>query len=268
MTWFKVDDGWHKHRKRIRTGVDLEGMAAQGLWAAAGSWASDELTDGWVPVEVVDYLSPKLGRKLAARLVHSSLWTAETRNGEEGWQFHDWEVSNPTREEELAKVAKKSSGGTLGNHRRWHAGQKIDPRCPYCLPAIGAPSDRPSVYRSDDRSDMGSVERSEDRSVERNGTESLANPPSRPVPTRPLSSKSKSGTQDLRVSLTKQDHPNGSNQNRDDGLAEDERLRRRWQGTECPEHRSPSIANCYECGIGHKDHRYWTHHDWSKREAK
>lgn len=258
MTWFKVDDGWHKHRKRIRAGVDMEGMAAQGLWAAAGSWSSDELTDGWIPVEVVDYLSPKLGRKLAARLVHSSLWTAENRNGEEGWQFHGWEDQNPTREEELAKAAKKSSGGALGNHRRWHVGQKSDPRCVYCLPTNGQASDLRSVVRSDNRS----VERSEVRSVERNGTESLANPPTRPDPSRPepLSSKPKTVGGDLDLPLPREDQSEVG----EDQLPAAKRTPKVW----CDEHAWPDDRDCGQCQVQHGDRAYWSKQRASHRSGK
>ncbi len=103
MAWFRVDDGWHKHRKRLRAGIDLEGMAAQGLWVAAGSWAGDELTDGWVPAYVVDYLAPGIGRRLAGRLVAAGLWIPATRDGEDGWEFHQWVEQQRTREQVLAE---------------------------------------------------------------------------------------------------------------------------------------------------------------------
>ena len=47
MAWFKVDDKLHDHRKARRAG-----KAAIGVWVLAGSWAMDNLTDGFVP-EVV-----------------------------------------------------------------------------------------------------------------------------------------------------------------------------------------------------------------------
>lgn len=255
MTWFKVDDGWHKHRKRIRAGLDLEGMAAQGLWAAAGSWSSDEHTDGWVPAEVVDYLSPKIGRKLAARLVRATLWFSENRNGEEGWQFHSWADRNPTSEEEATRTAKKSSGGALGNHRRWHVGRKADPRCPYC-------SDTVSVNGSVDRS----VDRSESRSVlqsaDRNGVGTVTHPPTRPDPSRPepLSSKSKSSTKtgvvDLGSPLTNEDHSDAEIQ------PEPERPPK-WRNVFCPEHGGGMVTNCEMCLTDHQDRAYWTKRPWT-----
>ncbi|GGK31932.1 hypothetical protein GCM10010124_25880 [Pilimelia terevasa] len=105
MTWFKVDDGLHKHRKRIRVGMSLEGMAAMGLWAVAGSWASDELTDGWVPDDVLEYLAPIHGGDLAKRLESAGLWERTVRGGEEGWQFHEWSSHQPSKDRVLADRA-------------------------------------------------------------------------------------------------------------------------------------------------------------------
>lgn len=192
MTWFKVDDGWHKHRKRIRIGMDLEGFAARGLWVDCGSWAADEHSDGWLPLDVLDYLAPNMGRKLAERLVRGGVWEPlEERSGEEGFQMHDWPDYNPTREEEEAKTAKKSDGGQLGNHRRWHTNGRTDLRCSYCSPAKRSAS---GGRRKTDRS----TDRITDRS-----SETVPNPPdpSRPDPT-PLSSKSNAAGVDLGSSLT------------------------------------------------------------------
>lgn len=196
MVWFKVDDGWHSHPKRIKSGVDLEGLAAQGLWAAAGSWSAKNLTDGFVTSEVLEGLAFKTPwrvlKKLVDRLVRARLFEPAERDGESGWIYHDWDEWNPTRAEEQAKVAKKSMGGALGNHRRWHEGKgKIDPRCDYC-PASSPGgthvrsgeavngSHRPSDTDSEERS----VYRSEERSLKRNGSDNGAIPPTRPDPTR------------------------------------------------------------------------------------
>lgn len=171
MTWFKVDDGLHKHRKRIRLGVNAAGFAAMGLWTIAGSWSSDELTEGWIPDDVLDYLAPGFGRRLAERLVRAGLWHRLTRDGEDGHQFHDWADTNPTREEALATSKAKSVGGAVGNHRRWHVERgKVDPTCPYCTAVPGQLVDR----RTDRSSD------------------SVPNRPTRPVPSRKTSPSSPS----------------------------------------------------------------------------
>ena len=105
MTWFRVDDGLHSHRK-VRSIPRKDRAAAMGLWVMAGAWCSDNLTDGHVPA----YMIGELGcpPRLATALVRAGLWTevraesAQNRNGSDskliGYSFHDWQQSNPTRE--------------------------------------------------------------------------------------------------------------------------------------------------------------------------
>ncbi|WP_433460718.1 hypothetical protein [Micromonospora sp. CA-248212] len=131
MTWFKVDDGLHKHRKRIRCGLDIEGFAALGLWTTAGSWSSDELTDGWIPDDVIDYLAPGIGQQLAKRLERAALWNRVTRDGEEGWQFHEWTDHQPTREQVLAERAaaalRQKRARDRAKEKRDEEGQNLAP---------------------------------------------------------------------------------------------------------------------------------------------
>jgi hypothetical protein len=97
MTWFKVDDGLHSHRKAVRAGVP-----AMGLWVLAGSWCADHLSDGFIP----DYMAARLDpdcEQNAARLVDVGLWVTAERGGDKGWQFHDWVEQQPTREQVLAE---------------------------------------------------------------------------------------------------------------------------------------------------------------------
>lgn len=91
MTWFKVDDGLHSHRKAVRAGV-----AAMGLWVLSGSWASDQLSDGWIPRYIAARLDPKQYERHAAALVQAGLWIADEHEGESGWWFHQWEDHQPT----------------------------------------------------------------------------------------------------------------------------------------------------------------------------
>jgi hypothetical protein len=91
MTWFKVDDGLHAHRKVVRAGV-----AAMGLWVLAGSWSSDQLTDGWVPDYIATRLDPGQAEKHAAALVRAGLWFPDEHDGERGWWFHQWSDHQPT----------------------------------------------------------------------------------------------------------------------------------------------------------------------------
>lgn len=89
--WFKVDDKLHAHRKARRAQ-----KAAMGVWVLAGSWAADNLTDGFIPESVL----PTWGTRAdAKRLVDVGLWYPAEIDGEKGWIFHDWPGYNPTREE-------------------------------------------------------------------------------------------------------------------------------------------------------------------------
>jgi hypothetical protein len=96
MTWFKVDDRWHSHRKVI--GVSL---SARGLWATLGSWCAAELNGGHVPHDVVRHYAStkKLSNKLSKELVDAGLW--ESVDG--GFNFHDWHDHQPTKEVVLAR---------------------------------------------------------------------------------------------------------------------------------------------------------------------
>lgn len=105
MPWFKVDDGLHKSRKRIRLGRTIEGMAALGLWTHLGSWSADELTEGFVSDSDIEYLAPKIGQRLAKRLEAVGLFERVTRDDVTGWYFHDWDDFQPSKEEVLADRA-------------------------------------------------------------------------------------------------------------------------------------------------------------------
>jgi hypothetical protein len=176
MTWFRVDDGLHSHRKAVRAGVP-----AMGLWVLAGSWCADHLTDGFIP----DYMAARIDRdseEKAARLVEAGWWVVAEKGGDKGWQFHEWTDQQPTREEALAAVAKKSSGGKLGNHRRWHVDAgKPDPKCPFCRDAPQAKAtDEPiATDQNSDRISDRSTDQTSDRSQD-----SVASRPYRTDPYR------------------------------------------------------------------------------------
>lgn len=113
MTWFKVDDKLNGHPK-----ARAAGLPAIGLWTVAGSWCSDQLTDGRVPDWYV--LTWPQGKRLAEQLVKAHLWHRSGHSCEEcpgiteGYVFHDFHQANPTREEELAKKAKRAEAGRRG----------------------------------------------------------------------------------------------------------------------------------------------------------
>lgn len=99
MPWFKVDDKLHDHPKAWKAGTH-----AMGLWSLAGSWCSDNLTDGFVPDYVVARWDTAW-KRLAKRLVDAGLWVPATRDGVTGWQFHDWNAPGmqPTSEQVKAQ---------------------------------------------------------------------------------------------------------------------------------------------------------------------
>lgn len=98
MPWFNVDDGFAFHRKAVRAG-----NAALGLWTRAGSWCAQQLTDGFVPDEMVSVLG---SASQAQRLVSAGLWTVV----DGGYQFHEWTDSgrNPSRSEVLSRRQKEA----------------------------------------------------------------------------------------------------------------------------------------------------------------
>ncbi|TDD77722.1 hypothetical protein [Actinomadura rubrisoli] len=164
MTWFKVDDSFYDHPKVF----DLPDSAVA-LWTRAGCWSARNLTDGVVPARLPARLCDDHEAAVRA-LVDSGLWE-RTRGG---YRFHDWDQYQPSKDEVTAERGKKSIGGRIGNHRRWHVDRgKFDPECVHCQ----------REHVSDKRSDS-------DRTV-REGGESEAN---RPVPTRPDPSRRDGGS--------------------------------------------------------------------------
>lgn len=100
MTWFKVDDDLSFHRKVVKAG-----NAAMGLWVRAGSWSAQQLTDGFVPDNMIELLGTSAQRR---KLVSAELW--EEVSG--GVVFHGWSKNGrqPTAQsvrEKRADAAKR-----------------------------------------------------------------------------------------------------------------------------------------------------------------
>lgn len=100
--WFRVDDNLAFHPKAMAAG-----NAAMGLWVRAGSWASQQLTDGHVPEDVAKALGSK---QEVTRLVRAGLWVP----AEAGFEFHEFAERNPTRDE--VEQRRKNGAERL---RRW-----------------------------------------------------------------------------------------------------------------------------------------------------
>lgn len=125
IPWFKVDDKLHDHRK-----IRKAGKSAMGVWVLAGSWSMDNLTDGFIPQDVLIRWGNKTD---AGRLVAAGLWYVDEHNGERGWRFHDWARFQPSAAVTAAVRAKEAEAGVRGNHKRWHVDRGIsDPDCEYC----------------------------------------------------------------------------------------------------------------------------------------
>lgn len=136
MTWFKVDDKLHSHSK-VRK-VLADDPAALALWVVAGSWSSDNLTDGFVPDHQLPWLIPSGADELAQKLVAARLW----KRVRGGHLFHEWEADgdgtkrNPTRvevEEERRKKAEAGRKGGLASGRT-----RSRPEAPASAPATPA----------------------------------------------------------------------------------------------------------------------------------
>lgn len=93
MPWFNVDDGFAFHQKSIRAG-----NAAIGLWVRSGSWCAQQLTDGFIPDDMVAVLGSGVQ---ATRLVNAGLWKKVAG----GYQFHDWADRQRSKEVVLADRA-------------------------------------------------------------------------------------------------------------------------------------------------------------------
>ncbi|GAA2178240.1 hypothetical protein GCM10009785_00070 [Brooklawnia cerclae] len=162
MAWFKIDDSLHDHPKVRRAGA-----AAVGVWATAGSFSSAYKTDGFIPSWWVSGWG-KTGTTAARKLVAVGLWNETERDGEPGYQFHDWDDYQPTsdeieRDRESARERQRRSRERKSRH------------------AAGDHSmcDRCSAIRAD-------VTRDNHRDVTRDITRESQYPvPTRPVPTRP-----------------------------------------------------------------------------------
>lgn len=114
MPWFKVDDKLHSNNK-IRK-VLADEPAALALWLVAGSWSSDNTTDGLIPDHQLPWLMPAGAEELAQKLVAARLW----RRVRGGYQFHEWLYDgdgtkrNPSAAEVEAERRKKVEAGRKG----------------------------------------------------------------------------------------------------------------------------------------------------------
>jgi hypothetical protein len=231
MTWFKIDDSFYDHPK-VFDAPDC----AVALWTRAGTWSARNLTDGFVPTGMPARFCDD-PEQAVKELLNRGLWK-RTRGG---YQFHDWSHYQPTKEEALAGRDGMSSGGALGNHRRWHLGQgKKNASCRYC---------------------QGKQDRGTDRPPDQVGDgipESPPNPPARPVPA-PSGGRSSSSTHDRTRAAPSplcSEHQEAPADGPCGRCADARRARERWDladsnrrrnAEKCRSHRGQPADNCALC---------------------
>lgn len=146
MTWFKVDDTLHAHKKAMRAGTE-----AMGLWVLAGSWAADQLTDGWVPQYAISRWSAAAD-ELAGRLVSAGLWVEGEHDGDKGWWFHQWDERQPTRGEVTARRKADAE-----RRAKWREARRNTRASHSDSPSDASPSDSASDAVSDSPRDAGAA---------------------------------------------------------------------------------------------------------------
>lgn len=95
MAWLNADDKMHSHPKSR-----VAGLEAMGLWLLAGTYCTDYLTDGAVPLWFVE--SWPRGKQLAQKLIKAGLWAAAG----EDFQFLSWSEYQRTKAQVLADKKK------------------------------------------------------------------------------------------------------------------------------------------------------------------
>lgn len=141
MTWFKVDDKLHDHRK-----ARAAGKGAMGVWVLAGSWSADNLTDGFIPPSILTRFGTK---RDAERLVSVGLWHVAEQYGETGWRFHEWDERQPTRAQKMAERLVRAEAGKAGGLASGRSRRQANPKQD-ASPRLEPPSrPDPSLHPSD-----------------------------------------------------------------------------------------------------------------------
>lgn len=117
MPWFKTDDKLHDHRKTRRAlrshARKRRDAAAMGLWIVAGTWAADNLTDGFIPADELGRWDDD-GEELAERLIEAGFWESAVHDEEPGYRFVNWAEKQPTKEQVEARRAIRAEAGRKG----------------------------------------------------------------------------------------------------------------------------------------------------------
>ena len=95
MAWFKVDDNFYDHPK-----VDSLTLEAVGVWLLCGTYAARHLTDGHIATRRAYRMGAT--EDTISELIDAGLWVETT----DGYQFHGWDMYQPTRAAVEAERAK------------------------------------------------------------------------------------------------------------------------------------------------------------------
>ena len=101
MPWFKIDDGFSSSEPVMRVPRRYRASVI-GLWTLSGAWCAKELTDGRVPVHMIEELGCTAAQ--ARMLVECGLWS----NTPTGYVFVGWAKYQPTREKVEAERKKEA----------------------------------------------------------------------------------------------------------------------------------------------------------------
>lgn len=118
MPYFRTDDQMHGHPKARRAG-----LAALGLWNMSGSHSMAYKTNGFIPQWFV--ASWPGGQRAANTLVTVGLWSESERDGEAGYEFHDWLDYQPSADE-IERDRERARERARESRRRLRDGKKTD----------------------------------------------------------------------------------------------------------------------------------------------
>ena len=164
---FNVSAGAPEHAKLESAGGD-----AGWLWFCVMAYCKRNKNDGVFPASKVAGLSDRRQpMRLLTRLVDEGLVHEPGHDCKRCVQpmpgylvLHDWLYWQGSAAQETAGREARESGGSYGNHRRWHSGRGVtDPACEHCASSLM-------------RSDMGSPNGSHERSVEGSDNRSDSDP--------------------------------------------------------------------------------------------
>lgn len=123
MSWAKLDDQFHAHRKATKAW--RAHPRALGMHMLAMSYCAGHLTDGLVDDEFVEEKLPQQREREAVvrALTDAELW----RRVDDGWVINDWLEYNPSRADTLEKRRKEAERKARGRQRQAERPANVHP---------------------------------------------------------------------------------------------------------------------------------------------